>query len=397
MLSQLIREHALASAQASDWAAVAAILNAQTVEVRNAKSWTMADLITLLGAESAAVVGGTIQAAGASNPIFAGAWLALNITGLQLHTDERQTMIAGLADAAGWPSELKAAALSAGLTYTSLSDATAADCQRAWIIASCIDPIRTTHSAAAAKLNNAQASLGPEHTDGLTLVELQDWCDAITASVTGEVLNTRVTTTNNSSTGNYNVTAAASGLLVVVAMGSVVTTNQVPSGMTLGGVAMTSAIATSSGPVACPCRIAYAVVSAGTHTLNFGWSGTLRNHIVRAYLLEGLSSSTPVSTTVTSSSGTSANLVLSAGSVGIFAVVARSNTTNTWSEGTNYDNVLETTDTYSFGFAESISANPVVATLGTTATFSAIGASWSLPSTQTQRRRSAQRSIRSTF
>jgi hypothetical protein len=211
------------------------------------------------------------------------------------------------------------------------------------------------------------------------------------------VLNTRVTTTNGSSTGNYNVTAAASGLLVVVAMGSVNITNQVPSTMTLGGVAMTSAIATSSGSVACPCRIAYAGVSAGTHTLNFGWSGTLRNHIVRAYLLEGLSSSTPVGTTVTSSSGTSANLVLSAGSVGIFAVVARANTTNTWSEGTNYDNVLETTDTYSFGFAESISANPVVATLGTTATFSAIGASWSLPSTQTQRRRSAQRSIRSTF
>jgi hypothetical protein len=92
----------------------------------------MADLITLLGPESAAVVGGTIQAAGATNPIFAGAWLALNITGLQLHTDERQVMIAGLADAAGWPAELKAAALAAGLTYTSLSDATANECESAW-------------------------------------------------------------------------------------------------------------------------------------------------------------------------------------------------------------------------------------------------------------------------
>jgi hypothetical protein len=147
----------------------------------------MADLITLLGPESAAVIGGTIQAAGIANPIFAGAWIALNVTGLQLHTDERQAMIAGLADAAGWPSELKAAALAAGLTYTSLSDATVEECQRAWIIASCIDPITAAQSAAATKLNNAQASLGPEHTDGLTLVELQDRCDAITASVTGEV------------------------------------------------------------------------------------------------------------------------------------------------------------------------------------------------------------------
>jgi hypothetical protein len=50
--------------------------------------------------------------------------LALNITGLQLHTDERQAMIAGLADAAGWPEGLKAAALAAGLTYTSLAGST---------------------------------------------------------------------------------------------------------------------------------------------------------------------------------------------------------------------------------------------------------------------------------
>jgi hypothetical protein len=134
MLISLIREHALTDAQAGNWSAVAATLNAQTVEVRNPKSWTMADLITLLGAESAAVVGGTIQAAGATNPIFSGAWLALNITGLQLHTDERQAMIAGLADAAGWPSGLKAAALAAGLSYTSLAgDTVTADkCQSAW-------------------------------------------------------------------------------------------------------------------------------------------------------------------------------------------------------------------------------------------------------------------------
>ena len=134
MLIDIIKTNALAAAQAGDFAAVAATLNAQTVEVRNPKSWTMADLITLLGAESAAVIGGTIQAAGATNPIFAGAWLALNITGLQLHTDERQQMISGLADAAGWPGELKTAALSAGLTYTSLagSTVTAAECEAAW-------------------------------------------------------------------------------------------------------------------------------------------------------------------------------------------------------------------------------------------------------------------------
>jgi hypothetical protein len=135
-LIDLIKTHCLNDAQAGNWSAVAATLNAQTAIVRNPKSWTMADLITLLGAESAAVIGGTIQAAGSTNPIFAGAWLALNITGLQLHTDERQAMISGLADAAGWPAGLKAAALAAGLTYTSLAGSvvTAAECQSAWSI-----------------------------------------------------------------------------------------------------------------------------------------------------------------------------------------------------------------------------------------------------------------------
>jgi hypothetical protein len=134
MLAETIRQHALADAQAGDWSAVAATLNAPSVAVRNPKSWTMGDLITLLGAESAAVIGGTIQAAGASNPIFAGAWLALNITGLQLHTDERQAMIAGLAQTAGWPEGLTAAALAAGLTYTSLAGeiVTEAQCAAAW-------------------------------------------------------------------------------------------------------------------------------------------------------------------------------------------------------------------------------------------------------------------------
>jgi hypothetical protein len=134
MLADLIKQHALADAQAGNWSDVAAILNAPTVEVRNPKSWTMADLIGLVGVQPAALVGGTIQAAGVSNPIFAGAWIALNVTGLQLHTDERQSMIDGLAAAGSWPAELTAAVKAAGLTYTSLSDATAAQCEAAWVL-----------------------------------------------------------------------------------------------------------------------------------------------------------------------------------------------------------------------------------------------------------------------
>lgn len=134
MLANLINQHALADAQAGKWDAVAAKLNSKTIEVRNPKSWTMADLITLLGKDEARIVGGSIKAAGAVDPLLDGAWMAINGQGLTLHTDERQEMIAGLADAAGWPGELKAAALAAGFTYTSLAGnaVTAEDCAAAW-------------------------------------------------------------------------------------------------------------------------------------------------------------------------------------------------------------------------------------------------------------------------
>lgn len=183
MLANLINQHALADATAGKWDAVAAILNAPAVEVRNPKSWTMADLITLLGAESAAVIGGTIQAAGVTNPIFAGAWLALNITGLQLHTDERQAMIAGLADAAGWPAGLKAAALAAGLTYTSLAGetVTAAECQKAWTVSE----TRRTVNLLSAKATAVNAWCDTLDLATKTPEEVQAYCDSLLASSDG--------------------------------------------------------------------------------------------------------------------------------------------------------------------------------------------------------------------
>jgi hypothetical protein len=183
MLIDLIKTHGLTEAQAGDWSAVAAILNAPTVEVRNPKSWTMADLITLLGVESAAVVGGTIEAAGKTNPIFSGAWLALNITGLQLHTDERQAMISGLADAAGWPSELKAAALAAGLTYASPAGntVTADDCQKAWTVSE----TRRTVSLLSAKATAVNAWCDTLDLATKSPEEVQAYCDSLLGSSDG--------------------------------------------------------------------------------------------------------------------------------------------------------------------------------------------------------------------
>jgi hypothetical protein len=181
MLIDLIKTHALAEAQAGNWAGVAAILNAPNVELRNPKSWTMADLITLLGAESAAVVGGTIQAAGATNPIFDGAWLALNITGLQLHTDERQAMIDGLAAAGNWPDQLRDTVKAAALTYTSLSNATADDCQKTWIVAE----TRQAVSLLSAKATAVNAWCDAFDLATKTLEEVQAYCASLLASSDG--------------------------------------------------------------------------------------------------------------------------------------------------------------------------------------------------------------------
>ena len=183
MLINLIRTHCLTDAQAGNWSAVAATLNAQTVEVRNPKSWTFADLIGLVGAEGATLVGGTIQAAGANNPIFASAWIALSVTGLQLHTDERQQMIDGLAIAGNWPSELTAAVKAAGLSYTSLAgDAvTADDCRKAWVVSE----TRRTVSLLSAKATAVNAWCDALDLATKTPEEVQSYCDSLLASSDG--------------------------------------------------------------------------------------------------------------------------------------------------------------------------------------------------------------------
>jgi hypothetical protein len=134
-----ILRYAESEALSGDWAAVAKILNAVTIINRNSKPWTMADLMTIVTPQEAALVGGTIQAAGVSNPIFAGAWIAMNVTGIVLHTDERQAMIDGLAAAGGWSDELKGKVKAAGVTQRSPAQAygftdpvTAQECETAW-------------------------------------------------------------------------------------------------------------------------------------------------------------------------------------------------------------------------------------------------------------------------
>ena len=77
-----------------------------------------------------------------------------------------------------------------GLTveqYAAQAASAATVASRQAIVDTCLATIQATQAAATTRLNNATASLGPEHIDGLTLEELQARCDAVAASADGLV------------------------------------------------------------------------------------------------------------------------------------------------------------------------------------------------------------------
>lgn len=134
----IILQYAIEDANAGNWNAVATKLNTETVVNRNPKSWTVSDLITYLGEDDAVTVCNTIKQAALSNPIFDGAWIALNTTGVQLGQDNRQAMIDGLAAAGNWSNTLRDKVKSAGVTRKTpaaaygLPAVTASQCQASW-------------------------------------------------------------------------------------------------------------------------------------------------------------------------------------------------------------------------------------------------------------------------
>lgn len=128
----LILQHVLTEVEAGDYAAAVAKLNDKNILVRNPKHWTIGDLTAVVGTEGAAVVAYTIEKAGTGDSpqaaLFRGAFLAVNNTGLQLHTDDRQVMIDQLALAGGWPAPLTTAVKEAGVkAYSIMSQANLAD------------------------------------------------------------------------------------------------------------------------------------------------------------------------------------------------------------------------------------------------------------------------------
>lgn len=82
--------------------------------VPNTQTVTVATISAAIGLEAAALVIGTVDAGGATNPLLKSSFVALSTTGVQLHTPERQGLIDILAVAGSWPDAVRDAVKALG-------------------------------------------------------------------------------------------------------------------------------------------------------------------------------------------------------------------------------------------------------------------------------------------
>ena len=103
--------------------------------------------------------------------------------GLDLSEQQVRDMLPLLAQAASWPNGLADKILLAGRKNVAVleDEATADDCQKAWIVNSA----RTSINALTSKVTAVNAWLDALDLSTKTVQELQDYCDALLASETG--------------------------------------------------------------------------------------------------------------------------------------------------------------------------------------------------------------------
>jgi len=149
ILSQLITMHAAEAAAASDWSAVAELLNAASITIRDSTPLTYARIRREFGDNVRAKVAGTLRAIAASESPLAGEMadahsVMLNErVGLDISSDDRQAIIDQIAAVGGWSAEESAQIKSLGVRMQSLAEqagldpVTADDCHKAMTVADC--------------------------------------------------------------------------------------------------------------------------------------------------------------------------------------------------------------------------------------------------------------------
>lgn len=112
-LNDLIQTHAATEAAAGNWPAVADILNAISITIRDPRPVTYASLGRDFGDPARQLVAGTIRAAAKADTPQGGeladahAVLLNEQVGMRIDSDARQAVIDGLAAAGGWPNALR--------------------------------------------------------------------------------------------------------------------------------------------------------------------------------------------------------------------------------------------------------------------------------------------------
>ena len=143
-LANLITNHAAEAAAASDWSAVAELLNAPSITVRDSTPLTYARIRREFGDNVRAKVAGTLRAIAASeNPLVGEIADAHSVmlnerVGLDVSSDDRQAIIDQIAVVGGWSAEESAQIKSLGVRMQSLAEqdgldsVSAEQCETVW-------------------------------------------------------------------------------------------------------------------------------------------------------------------------------------------------------------------------------------------------------------------------
>jgi hypothetical protein len=185
-IQQYLTENPIADESQRNWESVAAAMRAITETTSNIH---VSGKATIVGLDMQGIDSDSIRSVLESSPSGRGVLGLLDSGQLVDWVDPVTVAVLGKNTGDGMLSTEDVEALkSLSVSVTNpFESETAESCQRAWLVRGTLNEIEAAQSEAAARLNNATASLGPEHIDGLTLEQLQARCDAVAASADGLV------------------------------------------------------------------------------------------------------------------------------------------------------------------------------------------------------------------
>ena len=185
-IQQYLTENPIADESQRNWESVATAIRAITETTSNIR---ISGKATIVGLDMQGIDSDSIRTVLESSPSGRGVLGLLDSGQLVDWVDPVTVAVLGKNTGDGMLSTEDVEALkSLSVSITNpFESETAESCQRVWLVRGTLNEIEAARDAAGQRLNNATASLGAEHIDGLTLEQLQARCDAVAASETGVV------------------------------------------------------------------------------------------------------------------------------------------------------------------------------------------------------------------